>query len=441
MIRRTLVAHLSSLGHACSEAEDGLQCVDSAQTSGADCVVLDLRMPRMDGLTALRTLRARGNEVPVVVITANGGVDSAIEAVKLGAKSYLQKPVDVREVGLAVERALEDDRLQRQVAALSNAQRTRYGDLVGQSDAMRPLLEDLARLETVSPPTILVLGESGSGKDVVARAIHARGPRAQEVFVEVDCTALPDTLFESELFGHERGAFTDAKATKRGLLEVAAGGVVFLDEIGELTASAQAKLLRALESRTFKRVGGVTSLRLEATVIAATNRDLAAEVKAGRFREDLFYRLDVITLRLPPLRERRDDLPLLVNHFLRRFNESFGRAIEGVDPDAMARMLAYGWPGNVRELRNVLERIAILGDHRTVTVDDLPAPIRFATQGTPRAHRGRFELPADGIDLAEVERDFVLQALDRTGGKRAEAAKLLGLSRFQLRSRIAKFGL
>jgi DNA-binding NtrC family response regulator len=443
LIRDTIVAYLGSTGLACVEAKDGIECLEIVRKHAPACIVLDLMMPRMDGLAVLRDLRERGNDVPVVVITATGAVESAITATQLGARAYLQKPIDVREVDLAVRRSLEDDRLRRQVSALRGATRKSYGEFVGRSPALEPLLADLRKLESVVAPTVLLLGESGTGKEVLARTIYASGPRSDGVFVEVDCAALPDTLLESELFGHERGAFTDAKTRKRGLFEIAAGGTVFLDEIGELSLGSQAKLLRALENRTYKRVGGVARLHLDASVIAATNRDLAAEVLAGRFREDLFYRLDVVTLHIPPLRERREDIPLLASTFLAMFNARFQRNIEGIAPGALDRMLAYDWPGNVRELRNVLERIAILDPPTIIGPADLPPTIRHSRAAVYRAATRchGFQLPPEGVDLAEVERDFVVQALERADGVRNVAARLLGLTRFQLRNRIAKYGL
>ena len=304
------------------------------------------------------------------------------------------------------------------------------------------MFEILHRLESIDAPTVLVYGESGVGKDVIARAIHAKGPRRDKVFVDIDCASLPETLIESELFGHERGAFTDARQTKRGLFEVAGGGVVFLDEIGEMTLATQARLLRALESRTFKRVGGVANLRLDAALIAATNRDLKAEVKAGKFREDLYFRLNVVPLRVPALRERKEDLPLLVGVFLERFNRAFGRHVQGVTGDAMSLLQAYAWPGNVRELRNVLERLVILGTSEHIEPDHLPAEIRYA-RPIAAATLGEcpFVLPESGVDLEGVERGLIAQALDRTAGNQTAASRLLGVTRYTLRYRMQKFGL
>jgi two-component system response regulator AtoC len=437
LIRWSVVEQLQGAGFATIEAGDGEACLKAVAESAPAAVVLDLRMPGMDGLTALKKIREGGSDVPVVVITAHGGVESAIVATRLGAGAYLEKPFDLREITLAVQRVLEEDRLRQEVHLLRDRLRIGYGEFIGRSEALRPLFADLARLETIAAPTVLILGESGTGKDVVARTLHARGPRKDQMFVEIDCASLPEQLIESELFGYERGAFTDAKAQKRGLFEAAGAGVVFMDEIGEISLGTQAKLLRALENRTFKRVGGLANLKLEASVIAATNRDLKKDVEKGKFREDLYYRLNVVTLRIPGLRERRDDIPLLASHFLERFNRTFARSVEGISGEAMAMMQAYDWPGNVRELKNMLERIVILGP------DDLPAEVRFSRIADVPSPSGtwQFELPDTGIDLDRVEREFVVQALQKTKGNQTAAGRLLGMSRYQLRYRIEKFGL
>ncbi|MEZ4237480.1 MAG: sigma-54 dependent transcriptional regulator [Myxococcota bacterium] len=449
-IRYVVADQLQHAGYDTLEAEDGDVCLDQVRRFAPSVVVLDLGLPRKPGLTVLQELREEGNEVPVLVFSARSDVDSVVVATRLGASAFLQKPLEPREVGLQVEHVLAEDRLKREVHVLRDQARAGYGEFIGRSDALGPLFADLRRLEDVEAPTVLVLGESGTGKDVLARTLHQRGPRKDRMFVEVDCTSLSEHLVESELFGHEKGAFTDAKTSKRGLFEAASGGVVFLDEIGELALPMQAKLLRALENRTFKRVGGLASLKLDATVVAATNRDLKAEVAAGRFREDLYYRLNVVTLRLPALRERRDDIPLLVRHFLRRFNNAFGRhragtAIEGrqrrdVDADGLrvARQRA--------QLKNMLERIAILAPAGRIGLEQLPPEIRFARATRPsvppRADGPpHFELPESGIVLDDVERDFVVQALARTKGNRTAAARLLGISRFQLRTRIERYAL
>ena len=442
LIRWSLCEHLNGEGYTTLEAADGNACLQVVRERSPALVLLDLNMPERDGISVLETLRTEGNDVPVIVLTAHGGIESAVQATQLQASAYLTKPFDLVAVALRIEKVLEEDRLRREVDYLRNRRRAGYGDFIGASPTLASMFEALERLERVDAPTVLVTGESGTGKDVVARAIHSHGARKNDVFVEVDCASLPEHLIESELFGHERGAFTDAKNMKRGLFELAAGGVVFLDEIGELKLATQAKLLRALESRVFRRVGGVASIPFSASVVAATNRDLKREVEEGRFREDLFFRLNVIPIAIPPLRDRPEDIPALVAHFLDRFSRALGRAVDGASREAITLMQAYSWPGNVRELRNVLERIVLLGESPIVAADDLPAEIRFKGIAKTQAGAGPvFQLPEEGVSLVEVERSLVAQALERSGGNQSAAARLLGISRYALRYRVAKYEL
>jgi DNA-binding NtrC family response regulator len=439
LIRWSLSAHLESEGFAVTTAANGREALEKVAESGARLLLTDLKMPEMDGLTALRELRASGSVIPVVVLTAHGGVEAAIEATQLGADGYLQKPFDLREVTLAIRSALQKAELRNEVHYHRERQRVGYGQFIGQAPVLSGLFDTLSRLESADAPTVLITGESGTGKDVLARSIHERGPRAKRPFVAVDCASLPEQLIESELFGHERGAFTDAKTTKQGLFEVADKGIVFLDEIGELPLNTQSKLLRALEERTFKRVGGVRRTAMDVAILAATNRDLREEVEAGRFREDLYFRLNVIRVEVPPLRDRSTDVPLLVGHFLSTFAKRFGRTIEGIDGDAMERLEDYRWPGNVRELRNVVERMVLLARGERLGMDDLPAEIQFGRRATTKA--GGFLLPEEGVDLEEVERSLLTQALERTGGNQSASARLLGITRYALRYRMEKFGL
>ncbi|MCB9675294.1 MAG: sigma-54-dependent Fis family transcriptional regulator [Alphaproteobacteria bacterium] len=441
LIRWSLTAHLESEGYVAVPAENGKEAIELVAKHGADLLLTDLKMPVMDGLSAIRELRRTGSTIPVLVLTAHGAVDSAVEATRLGASGYLQKPFDVREVTLAIEKALETDKLRQEVHYLRRRAKEGYGDFVGGAPVLDPLFDTLRRLENVDAPTVLLTGESGTGKDVLARAIHARGPRSERPFVAVDCASLPENLIESELFGHERGSFTDAKTTKRGLFEIADNGIAFLDEIGELPLGTQAKLLRALEDRTFKRVGGVKRTPLDVGIIAATNRDLKAEVEAGRFREDLYFRLNVIAVRIPSLRDRRGDIPLLVQTFLETYNQRFNRHIEGVDGEAMERLQSYNWPGNVRELRNVLERLVLLTPENIIRVGHLPAEIQYARAGQPASGACPFMLPDDGVDLEAVERGLILQALERTSFNQSASARLLGISRYALRYRMEKYDL
>ncbi len=442
LIRWSVAEHLRGEGFEVQTAEDGEDALEQALSGAPDAILLDLKMPKLDGLSALRKMRERGVEVPVIVLTAHGGVESAIEATQLGAADYLAKPFDLREVTLSLRKALDETRLAQEVSYLRGRSRAGYERIVGASPPMRRVFETLERLEQVEAPTVLITGESGTGKDLVAQAIHTRGPRSAGPYMEIDCASLPEQLIESELFGHERGSFTDARQLKRGLFEVARGGTIFLDEIAEMSPGTQAKLLRALENRRFKRVGGVVDLPLDAGVIAATNRNLREEVRAGRFREDLYFRLAIIPIELPALRQRPSDIPLLVGHLLERLRSSMGRAVEGVAPEALRALQNYAWPGNVRELRNVIERCVILyGDAGLIRSEHLPPEIRFGPAPDAGPSAGFFELPEGGIDLEEVERSFLVQALERTGGNQTAAAKLLGISRYALRYRMEKFDL
>jgi two-component system response regulator AtoC len=445
LIRWSLREHLDAEGYAVTEAADGEECVEKVLASVPDAVLLDLNMPRTDGLTALRRLRDADVNVPVLVITAHGAVDTAVEATRLGAAAYLSKPFDLRDVSLQLERAITQHRLTQEVRHLRDRQREGYGKLIGVSPSIQHVFDILSRLEDVDAPTVLIQGESGTGKDLVAQTIHSQGPRADAPFMEVDCASLPEQLIESTLFGHEKGAFTDARTTKRGLFEVARGGTIFLDEIGELAQGMQAKLLRALENRRFKRVGGLVDITLDASVVAATNRDLKQDVKSGRFREDLYFRLGVIVIDVPSLRERPMDVPLLVDHFLHHFNRRMPRPIEGISEEALLAMQRYEWPGNVRELRNVIERILILErDATIIRRDHLPPEIkRRVGPGAPTATAASapFILPEAGVNLDEVELSLITQAIERTGGNQSQAARLLGISRYALRYRLEKHNL
>jgi len=438
LIRWSVCEHLRSAGFNVFEAEDGEDCLAKVERLAPDLLLTDLKMPRKGGLQVLRSLRENGNELPVVVMTAHGAVDSAVEATQLGARDYLSKPFDLREAELAVRKALEAHRLEHEVRYLRGQRTPAYGKIIGESPAMQRMFGTLERLERVDAPTILLTGESGTGKDLIAHAIHESGQRRDGPLMEVDCASLPEQLMESALFGHERGAFTDAKSMKRGMFEVARGGTIFLDEIGEMSPTMQAKLLRALENRRFKRVGGTVDLTLDAGVIAATNRQLQDEVAAGNFREDLYFRLNVVSIEVPPLRERRDDVLLLVDRFLRRFNADFRREVSGVTEQAARLLVGYRWPGNVRELRNVIERIVILEAEDVISVEHLPPEIRY---GRGAGAAGGFVLPEEGVDLVELERSLLQQAMDRVDGNQSAAARLLGITRYQLRYRMEKHGL
>jgi len=355
---------------------------------------------------------------------------------KLGAYHYVNKPFNLDEVVLLVQKALETIELRREVKALRVTQGAEFGfdAIIGQSPAMQQIKALLARVAASPASTVLLTGETGTGKDLAAKAIHYNSDRAAKPFVNITCSALPEQLLESELFGHERGAFTDARQQKRGLFETADGGTVFLDEIGEMTPGLQSKLLRFLEEKTFKRVGGLTDIRVDVRVIAATNRDLEEEVRAGKFREDLFYRLQVMPIVLPSLRSRRGDVAQLAKWYVEKYNQEFRKRVRGLTPETIAVLEHYGWPGNVRELRNVIARAMLLVERDWLTPEDFSA--------LPRGSRATtFKLPPEGLNLEEVERDLLLQALDRTDWNQTHAGRLLGINRDQVRYRIEKFGL
>ena len=434
LVRWSLRERLEQEGFDIVEAGTAAEAV--AKATGVDLVLLDFKLPDGDGLTVLRQIKQQTPEALVILMTAFSTVESAVEAMKLGAYHYVNKPFNLDEVTLLVEKALETSQLRREVRALRSSQSREYSfeAIIGSSPAMERIKALLARVAVSPASTVLLTGETGTGKDLAAKAVHYNSDRAARAFVNITCSALPEQLLESELFGHERGAFTDARQQKRGLFETADGGTVFLDEIGEMTAPLQAKLLRFLEEKTFKRVGGLADIRVDVRVVAATNRDLEEEVKAGKFREDLFYRLQVMPIPLPPLRERRGDVPLLARYYIDRFNREFKKKVKGLSPAATALLEQYQWPGNVRELRNAIERAMLLIDRDRLEPEDF-------TTLTRSVEPAQFRLPPEGVNLEDVERQLLTQALERAGGNQSQAAQLLGINRDQVRYRIEKFGL
>jgi len=424
--RRMLDLRLRALGHEVALAADGQEALTALENQAPPILMLlDLRMPRLDGMDLLRKLRKSGADFPVIVITAHGSVEAAVEAMREGAYDFIPKPFDPKHLEIVVRKALERETLKREVELLTEETDKRHRLVVGDSAAMKEAIET-ARKAAASKTTVLLLGESGTGKEIVARAIHAWSERSRKPFVAINCVGLSKDLLESELFGHEKGAFTGAHESKKGRVELAHGGTVFLDEVGDISSDLQTKLLRFLQEREFDRVGGLKPVTVDVRVIAATNRDLPQAVQDGRFREDLYHRLDVIAITLPPLRERRGDIPTLASYFLRRFSLETKKAFEDIAPAAEEKLVAYGWPGNVRELANVIERAVVLGQEPTIALHHLPPRIVAAQ---PTAPIGRFSYRA-GLDASR--RDLVLTALGQTGGNRAAAAKVLGIQRTYL---------
>jgi len=436
LIRWSLRERLSVDGYEILEAGTGREALEQFK-SGVDLVLLDYRLPDTDGLSVLRQLKQLDPGVLVILLTSFVSVETAVEAMQLGAFHFANKPFDVDEVSATVTRALETTRLRREVKRLREQEARPYTlrAIVGESAAMEALRQMVAKVAASPASTVLLTGESGTGKDLVAKTIHYSSARVLRPFMNITCSALPEHLLESELFGHERGAFTDARAQKRGLLESADGGTVFLDEIGEMATSLQAKLLRFLEEKTFKRVGGSADIRVDVRVVAATNRNLEEQVAKGGFRSDLYYRLNVLPIRLPALREQADDVPALVDFFIDLFNTEFKKRVNGSTPAALTLLKAYGWPGNVRELRNVVERAMLFAEGKRLDVHDFAALTTYPRSGD------LFDLPAGGVNLEDIERSLVVQALKQAGGNQTKAATLLGLNRDQIRYRVEKFGL
>jgi DNA-binding NtrC family response regulator len=420
-------------------AESGAAALRLLEEEPVDVVLSDLRMPEMDGLTLMQRALARTPQPAVILLTAYGSIESAVEAMRLGAYDFLTKPVNLDRLDLLLKRALASREMETENRRLREQLTTRFGleNLVGQSAAMQQTIE-MIRQVAPSRSTVLIQGESGTGKELVAQAIHNLSPRSKGPFVAVHGASLTPTLLESELFGHEKGAFTGAVENRRGRFELADGGTLFLDEIGEIDARLQVKILRVLEEHRFERVGGQRTIDVDVRLITATNRDLRERVARGEFREDLFYRLNVVVLHIPPLRERMEDIPLLASHFLKEFAAENQKPVPALSPDALDALAAHGWPGNVRELRNVIERMVVMARGDRLTLRDVPPAVREGA-GRPRGRGG----PAGGagLTLDDMERRMIVQALDAHGGHRVKAARQLGISRRTLHRKLNEYGL
>ncbi len=454
-LARSIKAYLSESGYDAEVAGDAEHALDLLPKVRPDVVFADLRLPGMSGITLMQRIHEFDKAIPVIIMTAFGTIEGAVEAVKLGAFDYLKKPVDLEELKLLADRARETSLLKHELSYHRKraAADLHFAQLIGESAPMRAVLDrarQIAALEDTPP--VLITGETGTGKGLLARTIHASGRLAAKPFIELTCTALPATLIEAELFGYERGAFTDAKESKIGLFEAAEGGTLFLDEVGDVEMSLQGKLLRAVEEGVVRRVGGLRDRKVKVHIIAATNRDLERDAQTGAFRKDLFFRLAVIVLHLPPLRDRGQDVLLLADRFLARFTAKYGKDVRRIDPDARDAMLAYPWPGNVRELSHVIERAVLWSQGDTLEASHLslmsPVTVPNAHREqhpeatTPNAdHADMPSLPPDGVELSQWERSLIEQALRESGGNQTKAAQRLGISRDTLRYRLKKFGL
>ena len=447
---RSLQLEMKRLGHECHAFETAEQALHHLEEMTPDLALFDIRLPDMDGLELIRRVRAEGQDFPIIVMTGFASISNAVSAMKEGASDYIEKPVDLEQLRLVVDRTLENANIKGRLELLerTRSQEGQDNNLVGQNEAFVRLLEMAQRVaapdvqRSADLPTILLLGETGTGKDLFARLIHEHSPVVDEPFIQLNCAALPRELIESELFGFEKGAFTDAKSSKKGLLEIAGQGTVFLDEIGELPIDLQAKLLSALETRAFRRIGGTRLRTLDARIIAATNSDLAAKIKDGSFRDDLFYRLNVFTILLPPLRDRVDDIELLARHFMARFGRKYRKRVPELGARALERLQHYHWPGNVRELSHVMENVTLLNDGGIIQANHLGLSTESSSvaAGAPPA-RADFDISDPNCTLASLERRAIDQAIAHTEGNVSEAAKLLGLSRGALRRRLEHKGI
>ncbi|AFM39624.1 response regulator with CheY-like receiver, AAA-type ATPase, and DNA-binding domains [Desulfosporosinus acidiphilus SJ4] len=434
-MRWVLERALTKAGYDVETVADGQLAIERALSERPDLVLVDLKMPKADGLSVLRTLKEHYPDLLFVMMTAHGSTEIAVEAMKAGAHDYLMKPFEIDELLITVEKALEVESLREQVDYLKGEVQPNRWQLVGNSDKMQTLKLLVERVAP-TPATVLIQGESGTGKELVAHAIHTLSSRANGPFIRVNCAALTETLLESELFGHEKGAFTGAHTRRIGRFELADGGTLFLDEIGELSFNVQAKLLRVLQERTFERVGGEKTIQVDVRIIAATNRDLLREAQEGRFREDLYYRLNVFPIFVPPLRERREDISVLVEHFLDKLS-AYGKN-KTLGPGVLAQLMAYTWPGNARELENVIERMVIISPGAAIGLDGVPT---LNTSNQSEKTLDPFILPPEGISLEEIEKSFIRQAMEQTDGNQSQAAKKLGLSRYAFLYRMEKYGI
>ncbi len=438
--RTMLRTLLSGWGYKIVEADDGQVAIEKVHEQAFDMILMDIRMLKVSGLEALDGIKTYNPAIPVIIMTAYSSVETAVEALKKGAYDYLTKPLDFDELRLAMERAMDHSQLKEENRLLRETLGSNFDrqNIIGRSTAMVKLLETVAQVAP-SEATVLIRGDSGTGKELIAGAIHFNSPRKDGSFVKVNCAAITETLLESELFGHEKGAFTGAHRLKEGRFRQADGGSLFLDEVSEMSLGMQVKLLRALQEREITRVGGEEVIKVDVRVIAATNKDLIQEIESGRFREDLYYRLNVVTLNVPLLRERKEDIPLLAQHFLSTFAEKNRKQIKGFTPQAMDQLLKYDWPGNVRELMNAVERAVVLSRSEYLDEQDLPLVIKDARPDEEKSPSS-YAVPAD-VPLEDVEKATILKTLESTDGNKSEAARRLGITRKTLHKKLKKYGM
>lgn len=434
--RLMLKANLSKEGYQLSEAGDGLSAVQAVREGFFDLILMDIRMPKLSGIEALKEIKAISPSIPVLLITAFAELQTAIEAVKLGAEDYIQKPIDAAKLKVTIANLLELNALKQENELLKERLGRIFSpsEIIGKSPKMQELYRNIAMIAPTDA-TVLIQGESGTGKELIADLIHENSTRANAPLIKVNCTALPDTLLESELFGYERGAFTGAYQRKQGRFELADGGSIFLDEIGDMNPSVQAKLLRVLQEQQFERLGGTKTITVDVRIIAATNKDLEVEVREENFRDDLFYRLNVVPITVPPLRERKEDIPLLAEHFLKYYAEKNHRPVKGLLPRALDLLMRYDWPGNVRELENAMERAVIIARTEQLTPADLPLSIQALADDLQTPETG--VMP--GRTIKEVERDLIIKTLEQTGGNRTRSAKILGITRKTLQNKLKEY--
>ncbi|UCE79650.1 MAG: sigma-54-dependent Fis family transcriptional regulator [Nitrospiraceae bacterium] len=443
LLRWSLEQNLTKEGYIVISAESGMEGLQLLSEDQPDIVLLDINLPDISGINILEKIKKEKKHPIVIMITAFGDIETAVKAIKLGAYDFVEKPFNLDKLKILLSKAVETGSLRQEVSQFKSQLTSQFSmnSIVGQSDQMKEVIALVKKVAQSDASTIFLHGDSGTGKDLIAKVIHYSSKRSDKPFMDINCTALPETLIESELFGYEKGAFTDAKVLKKGFFELADGGTIYLDEIADMKSSTQAKLLKVIENKTFKRIGGVKDIAVDIRVIASSNKNIEEEIKNGNFREDLYYRLQVIPLLLPPLRERSEDIILLINAFINQFNNEFKKNVIGVSKEAKKSFLNYAWPGNIRELKNVIERAMILENEEYILPEHLP--IELSKQNVPGKDlsESRVTIPPGGLNIEMVEKELITQALEQSKWNQTKAARLLNLTRDALRYRMQKFGI